>query len=436
MGSFFNFKNFEDTQHLDCSSGKVTTTGDVPLARQSSIYSLTFDELQGTFSGLGKDFGSMNMEDLLKKNIWMAEESQAFASTAGVGNGITPSGNLQRQGSLTLPRTLSQKTVDEVWRDMFKESTTSTFDGDSAGGSSFGQRQNTLGEMTLEDFLQRAGVAKEEPQQIVKLETAGFYGALAQPCSSSSLSIGFQPVPNQKALGNQFLENINPVPNSSDIILNLGGTDTSRKEQHKEVPSQHQSLFSNGASLTFSSGVPPTNNNNYQISSPQTKVAVVAMSKSSMNSTLVQHSPIPEGAAGLAGLSYLPASRVAISPGNHMPSNAIANRKLDILPVSPLYTVGEGGRGRRSNSSLEKVVERRRKRMIKNRESAARSRSRKQAYTLELEAEIANLKELNQNLKKKQAEFIEMQKDQVLETEKIPLGGKRRCLERTLTGPW
>ncbi|KAE8816383.1 ABSCISIC ACID-INSENSITIVE 5-like protein 2 [Hordeum vulgare] len=47
----------------------------------------------------------------------------------------------------------------------------------------------------------------------------------------------------------------------------------------------------------------------------------------------------------------------------------------------------------------EKTVERRKKRMIKNRESAARSRARKQAYTNELENKISRLEEENQQLR-------------------------------------
>ncbi|KAJ0790430.1 putative transcription factor bZIP family [Helianthus annuus] len=46
-------------------------------------------------------------------------------------------------------------------------------------------------------------------------------------------------------------------------------------------------------------------------------------------------------------------------------------------------------RGRRSGT-VEKVVEQRQRRLIKNRESAARPRARKQAYTMELEAEVVN----------------------------------------------
>ncbi|XP_059642957.1 ABSCISIC ACID-INSENSITIVE 5-like protein 2 [Cornus florida] len=49
---------------------------------------------------------------------------------------------------------------------------------------------------------------------------------------------------------------------------------------------------------------------------------------------------------------------------------------------------------------IEKTVERRQKRMIKNRESAARSRARKQAYTHELENKVSRLEEENERLKK------------------------------------
>ncbi|XP_047957185.1 bZIP transcription factor 23-like isoform X1 [Salvia hispanica] len=102
---------------------------------------------------------------------------------------------------------------------------------------------------------------------------------------------------------------------------------------------------------------------------------------------------------------------------------------------SPVPYVFNGGlRGR--NAALEKVVERRQRRMIKNRESAARSRARKQAYTMELEAEVAKLKEENEQLQKKQAEIMEVQKNQALEMVKQQSGAKRQCLRRTQTGPW
>ncbi|KAJ6927792.1 hypothetical protein NC651_011721 [Populus alba x Populus x berolinensis] len=49
----------------------------------------------------------------------------------------------------------------------------------------------------------------------------------------------------------------------------------------------------------------------------------------------------------------------------------------------------------------EVVAERRQRRMIKNRESAARSRARKQAFTAEMELELDQLKEENAKLKQK-----------------------------------
>ncbi|OAY79115.1 ABSCISIC ACID-INSENSITIVE 5-like protein 2 [Ananas comosus] len=54
----------------------------------------------------------------------------------------------------------------------------------------------------------------------------------------------------------------------------------------------------------------------------------------------------------------------------------------------------------------EKTVERRQKRMIKNRESAARSRARKQAYTHELENKVSRLEEENERLKRQKVVFF------------------------------
>ncbi|XP_073271138.1 ABSCISIC ACID-INSENSITIVE 5-like protein 6 isoform X3 [Primulina huaijiensis] len=126
--------------------------------------------------------------------------------------------------------------------------------------------------------------------------------------------------------------------------------------------------------------------------------------------------------------------RSAPPPRNNLRSEAPVKSKKDPPTLSPtLYNFGEDGE-KKSSSSLENVMERRQMRMIKNRESASRSRARKQAYTLELESEVAKLREMNRELQKKQEEFEEMLKNQMLES--TPWGGKRRCLRRTLTGPW
>lgn len=306
MGSYLNFKNFADTS-LPESSGN---NSNFSLARQSSIYSFTFDELQST-CGLGKDFGSMNMDDLLK-NI---EESQALPSSAAGGE------NLQRQGSLTLPRTLSQKTVDEVWKDFQKESVNAN-DACETGGSNFGQRESTLGEMTLEEFLVRAGAVREDIQPTGYSNDVVFTSGFTQP--SSSVTIAFQQAtqnPGRQIAGN----------NTFNVV--------------STTSSSQQPLFPKQTTVEFASPM--------QLGSPGTRGP---MSNPSANINSVMQ----------GGLMSMPVK--GGSPGN-----------LDTSSLSPSpYACSEGGRGRRSCSSFEKVVERRRKRMIKNRESAARSRDRKQ----------------------------------------------------------
>nr|GFB00088.1 abscisic acid-insensitive 5-like protein 7 isoform X1 [Tanacetum cinerariifolium] len=78
---------------------------------------------------------------------------------------IVNHGILQKQGSLTLPITLSQKTVEEVWKELVNENGGHGCNGfknvDLINESNLQpqERQPTLGEMTLEMFLQKAGVA-------------------------------------------------------------------------------------------------------------------------------------------------------------------------------------------------------------------------------------------------------------------------------------
>jgi len=84
--------------------------------------------------------------------------------------------------------------------------------------------------------------------------------------------------------------------------------------------------------------------------------------------------------------------------------------------------------------------------MIKNRESAARSRARKQAYTVELEAEVSQLKEENMKLRKQQAvlkkteEEAERRRKQMIEVlktmSKNPVVSEGKILRRTRTATW
>ncbi|KAF7142856.1 hypothetical protein RHSIM_Rhsim05G0085200 [Rhododendron simsii] len=329
MGSYMNFKNFVEPSQPEPDVN-------FPLVRQSSIFSLTFDELQNTLGGTGKEFGSMNMDELLK-NIWTTNETQSAAPSCA------PGANLQTQGSLSLPRTLSQKTVDEVWRDLFKESSGAN-EGSGGGGSGGGgegrvhlpQREPTLGEMTLEDFLVRAGVVREDAQPISKPSHSGFFSEISQTNGNNKgLSLGSRKSARDNALpANQITGNHNSVANP-----------------------QPQPLFPKQATVAIASCMPLVSN----------AQLAVGMVDPSINNGVVQ--------------------------GSFVQSGGVQGRKC-------------GG------VIFEKAIEKRQKRMVKNRESAARSRARKQAYTLELEAEIEKLKEINQELQKKQEEIMEMQKNQ------------------------
>lgn len=66
-----------------------------------------------------------------------------------------------------------------------------------------------------------------------------------------------------------------------------------------------------------------------------------------------------------------------------------------------------GGRGKRravQEPPVDKATQQKQRRMIKNRESAARSRERKQAYTVELESLVTHLEEENARLLREEAE--------------------------------
>lgn len=366
----------------------VKTPGSVNLASQSSIYSLTFDELQSTIGGVGKDFGSMNMDELLK-NIWNVEETQALTSLTGggVGEPNNPNvGNLQKQGSLTLPRTLSQRKVDEVWRDLMKDS-----------GSSMPQRQPTLGEVTLEEFLVRAGVVKEDTpnhaQQVERPNNNEWFSDFSRSNNNTNL-LGFQ----------------QPNGNNGDM-----------SDNNNLVP-KHVPLPPSSINLNHSQRPPP-------LFPKPTTVAFASPMHLLNNAQLGNNGRSVVPGVGTLGLSASNITAPVGSPGSKMSPDLITKRNLDPTLLSPVpYAINRG----RKCVPVEKGVERRQKRMIKNRESAARSRARKQAYTVELEAEVAKLKEVNEELQRKQAEFMEMQKSK----EDLVRTNNIKYLRRTLTGPW
>ncbi|XP_008218853.1 PREDICTED: G-box-binding factor 4-like [Prunus mume] len=90
---------------------------------------------------------------------------------------------------------------------------------------------------------------------------------------------------------------------------------------------------------------------------------------------------------------------------------------------------GGGGRaGKRravQEAPLDKATQQKQRRMIKNRESAARSRERKQAYTVELESLVTQLEEENARLVREEAEQKKERFKRLMEN-LIPIVEQRR----------
>jgi len=272
-----------------------------PLVRQNSMYSLTLDEVQNQLGDLGKPLSSMNLDELLK-NVWTVEAAQTTALEVE-GTPFANQTALQRQASLSLTSALSKKTVDEVWKDIQQ----SKHDEEMKSK----ERQPTFGEMTLEDFLVKAGVVAE---------------------ASVDKKDGGSVVLVDTNAAQQFLQ----------------------QSQWVQYPPQPQ----------------------YQ--HPQQSMMGVYMPGQPMPQ------PLHMGAGSMMDVSY---------PENQVP-----------VPPPLMGTLSDTqtpARKRGVPNMFEKTVERRQKRMIKNRESAARSRARKQAYTSELENKVSRLEEENGRLRKR-----------------------------------
>lgn len=336
-------------------AGNPASAFTASLGRQSSIYSLTLDEFQNTLLDGGKNFGSMNMDEFLA-SIWTAEEntnnstdnnnSQFSQSDTSMDpkTGISKQPSLQRQGSLSLPVPLCRKTVDEVWSEIHKQQQNQQRKKfENATNSKDTRRQPTFGEMTLEDFLIRAGVVRE------------------QGTSNTSTAPPRAPPPQEQPY-DPYHGNSKHQP--------VGSTFVSRP------------VFSSGG-VHGHQNVNPVNAGGYP--------AVIGCFGTGGR--------VANGGGG-GGYGYGLASPVSPISSDGMCSqgdnSAARNYAMDM--------VGSRGRKRIVDGPVEKVVERRQRRMIKNRESAARSRARKQAYTVELEAELNHLKEENAQLRQALAE--------------------------------
>lgn len=256
------------------------------LARQGSLYSLTLDEVQNQLGDLGKPLGSMNLDELLK-TVWTAEATQAPDNSDNVISGSAS--GLHKQGSLTFSRDLSKKTVDEVWKDIQHKNNKYS----DQERKKVQEKNPTLGEITLEDFLVKAGVVTES------------YNNNNNNCEKGNAAAG---------------------------VL---GADSIAAHQHSHWMQMQ-----------------------FQLPSVQ---------QQQQNMMVLMHHPVPVQVQQ----QPLPVMDAPYSD-THMtmsPTSLIGTLSDTQTPARKRGATGE---------VVEKTVERRQKRMIKNRESAARSRARKQ----------------------------------------------------------
>ncbi|CAA3011283.1 ABSCISIC ACID-INSENSITIVE 5 [Olea europaea subsp. europaea] len=381
------------------------------LGRQSSIYSLTLDEFQHTLCESGKNFGSMNMDEFLN-SIWTAEENQVQvnehldtgtsvhaaqsflreSNNNPTDKGIAKQHSLSRQGSLTIPEPLCRKTVDEVWSEIYNTQQQNNSEQQDIQNPNSTQQQPTFGEMTLEDFLVKAGVVREQDQ-------------LTAP-------------PQQQPYGIYLNSNNHKV----------GSTFAARPTRN----------VGRGAVADVAT---------YQ-ALPQSNIGEVAGFPGEMK-TGPGYAQLPSavysGSMGNgSGVGYRQKQGLGMgSPVSPVSSEGLFTNQIDSGNPYRLDTVGvRGGRKMTIDGPVEKVVERRQRRMIKNRESAARSRARKQAYTVELEAELNQLKEENTHLKMALAElemkrrqqfFDEARMKAQVQTKAHKANEKLRAFRRTLS---
>ncbi|XP_066313380.1 ABSCISIC ACID-INSENSITIVE 5-like protein 2 [Miscanthus floridulus] len=274
------------------------------LARQGSLYNLTLDEVQ---CHLGEPLHSMNLEELLKSVF-----PDGLDPDGGTTSQYEQSSGLLRQGSITMLPELSKRTVDEVWKGIQDAPKRNVGEGGRRRRER--ERQLTLGEMTLEDFLVKAGVVAEG-----------------------------------------YLKDLNDVGNV------------------EQVGSAGAAGLTAGAQWL----------DHYQ-----------------QRITAIE--PHQHGQHSLPG-AYMP-GRLALQPLNVGPGvilESYSDGHITSPMMGALSDSPTPGRKRGSPGDVaDKLMERRQKRMIKNRESAARSRARKQAYTNELENKVSRLEEENEKLKK------------------------------------
>lgn len=252
--------------------------------KPNTIFSLTLDEIQ---MKSGRTVGSMNMDDFLT-SLWNSVDENLIPIPEP--NPIEHQ-QLRRQNSFAIPIQICKKTVEEVWLDIQKDQTQNQKLEQNNPNPI--DRQQTYGEITLEDFLIKAGVVQQSTKH-----------KLLQPQQ--------QPIP------------MTLPPQQQPVLQNLD---------------QSYGLYANN-------NINSSNSGSYM-----------------MNASYATY-PIYAPVAKRVNVNATVDNSVVMGNNSESVDTTAGN--------------GKSTKKRIIDGPPEIVVERRQRRMIKNRESAARSRARKQ----------------------------------------------------------
>ncbi|KAH7295352.1 hypothetical protein KP509_27G043400 [Ceratopteris richardii] len=414
------------------------------IGRRSSLQSLNLDDFQSTPGDPNKRIGSMNMDEILK-GMWIPEEGQTIGTSTVNTIDDAPFAhtwhhNVQRQGSIPLPRTLSRKMADELWKDIADTNIDMSFGAESAcaGKISGAEQQVATSEMTLEDFLLKSGlVMTQNGPRVGHTSLLSFapgyenlYGSSVAHNGGGDKLTHTNDLSNYKTIEDEK-PNINSLP---DLSLSTASAGQSNQAGIRPHNVQVESLKYGSLSPR---SLDPLTNGSFQSVASKPRMQQIHKNApffmNDVNASTGASGNLPT--IGVQGNCYVGPTDLNVDLGINglAPGMDICNIKLgspssplpdgvepshgSMSSSSPLRYGLDGvttGRKRGFDSSLEKVVERRQRRMIKNRESAARSRARKQAYTVELETEVLRLKEENMRLRLLQKEMADKQKKQGL----------------------
>uniref|UniRef100_A0A5B7C353 Putative bZIP transcription factor bZIP8 n=1 Tax=Davidia involucrata TaxID=16924 RepID=A0A5B7C353_DAVIN len=207
------------------------------------------------------------------------------------------------------------------------------------GGSNLPQRQQTLGEVTLEEFLVRAGVVREDTQLTGKPNNNGFFGDSLHPNNNTALGIGFQQTGQTAGLmANRIPDSSNQTAiQSATLPLNVNGVRSTQQQMPMSQPHQQQ-LFPKQATLAYTNPMPIPSSG--QLSSLGIRGGMVGIADPSMTSNLVQSAAIQGGGMGMAGLG---AGAVTVATGSPaVSSDGLGKNNGDTSSVSPVPCVFNG----------------------------------------------------------------------------------------------